>query len=87
MGYSPPLFRGMAEYVRYLKNAAIHNKVFNPAKADVVKEILDRTEGYGCDIYIEATGHLSSVDRCFFFDICETYLSIVVLMYYSLGPL
>lgn len=35
--------------------------VWNPSKVDVVKEILDMTGGYGCDIYIEATGHPSSV--------------------------
>lgn len=35
--------------------------VMNPSKTDVVKEILDMTDGYGCDIYIEATGHPSSV--------------------------
>ena len=35
--------------------------VMNPGKTDVVKEIKDLTEGYGCDIYIEATGHPSSV--------------------------
>lgn len=35
--------------------------VFNPSKTDVVKEILALTEGYGCDTYIEATGHPSSV--------------------------
>ena len=35
--------------------------VMNPSKTDVVQEILDMTEGYGCDIYIEATGHHSSV--------------------------
>jgi L-iditol 2-dehydrogenase len=34
---------------------------FNPSKADVEKEILAMTDGYGCDIYIEATGHPSSV--------------------------
>jgi len=33
----------------------------NPAKEDAVKSILDMTDGYGCDIYIEATGHPSSV--------------------------
>ena len=37
--------------------------VFNPGKTDVVKEILALTEGYGCDIYIEATGHPSSVQQ------------------------
>lgn len=35
--------------------------VMNPGKCDVVKEIRDMTDGYGCDIYIEATGHPSSV--------------------------
>ncbi len=35
----------------------------NPGKTDVVKEILDMTDGYGCDIYIEATGHPSSVTQ------------------------
>ncbi|HBP37704.1 MAG TPA: erythritol/L-threitol dehydrogenase [Clostridiales bacterium] len=35
--------------------------VWNPAKVDVVQEIMALTGGYGCDIYIEATGHPSSV--------------------------
>ena len=35
--------------------------VMNPGKMNVVKAIQDLTEGYGCDIYIEATGHPSSV--------------------------
>jgi L-iditol 2-dehydrogenase len=35
--------------------------IFNPSKVDVEKEILAMTDGYGCDIYIEATGHPSSV--------------------------
>ena len=34
---------------------------WNPAKEDVVKNIMDMTDGYGCDIYIEATGHPASV--------------------------
>ena len=33
----------------------------NPDKTDAVKEILEMTDGYGCDVYIEATGHPSSV--------------------------
>lgn len=33
----------------------------NPGKEDVVQKVLDLTDGYGCDIYIEATGHPSSV--------------------------
>ena len=37
--------------------------VWNPAKVNVVEEIMKLTEGYGCDIYIEATGHPSSVTQ------------------------
>ncbi|AEY67179.1 erythritol/L-threitol dehydrogenase [Clostridium sp. BNL1100] len=37
--------------------------VFNPQNQDVVAEVLKLTEGYGCDIYIEATGHPSSVKQ------------------------
>ena len=35
----------------------------NPRKADVVDEILKMTEGYGCDVYIEATGHPAAVEQ------------------------
>ncbi|OMF32132.1 erythritol/L-threitol dehydrogenase [Paenibacillus sp. FSL H8-0548] len=35
--------------------------VLNPAKINVVDEIKRLTEGYGCDVYIEATGHPQSV--------------------------
>jgi L-iditol 2-dehydrogenase len=34
---------------------------FNPLKQNVQKLINDITEGYGCDVYIEATGHPDSV--------------------------
>lgn len=37
--------------------------VMNPGKEDVVKRIMEMTDGYGCDIYIEATGHPSSVKQ------------------------
>ena len=37
--------------------------VMNPAKEDVVAKIKEMTAGYGCDIYIEATGHPSSVTQ------------------------
>ncbi len=39
------------------------DEVWNPSKEDVVKKIMDLTDGYGCDIYIEATGHPSSVTQ------------------------
>ena len=35
--------------------------VLNPSKTDVMQVIKDLTEGYGCDIYIEATGNPASV--------------------------
>ena len=37
--------------------------VWNPSKVDVVAEIMKLTDGYGCDTYIEATGHPSSVTQ------------------------
>ena len=37
--------------------------VLNPGKEDVVAKIKEMTDGYGCDIYIEATGHPSSVEQ------------------------
>ncbi len=37
--------------------------VVNPSKEDAVKKVLDLTDGYGCDVYIEATGHPSSVKQ------------------------
>ncbi|SEI89043.1 2-desacetyl-2-hydroxyethyl bacteriochlorophyllide A dehydrogenase [Bhargavaea ginsengi] len=37
--------------------------VLNPAETDVVQTIKDMTEGYGCDVYIEATGHPASVEQ------------------------
>jgi 2-desacetyl-2-hydroxyethyl bacteriochlorophyllide A dehydrogenase len=35
--------------------------VINPGKEDAMQKVMDLTEGYGCDVYIEATGHPSSV--------------------------
>ncbi len=37
--------------------------VMNPAKMEVVQEIRDLTDGYGCDVYIEATGAGKSVEQ------------------------
>ncbi|MBQ7525326.1 MAG: zinc-binding dehydrogenase, partial [Abditibacteriota bacterium] len=36
---------------------------WNPGKEDVVKKIMDMTDGYGCDTYIEATGNPASVNQ------------------------
>jgi threonine dehydrogenase-like Zn-dependent dehydrogenase len=35
----------------------------NPSRVDVVDEVLKLTEGYGCDVYIEATGHPAAVEQ------------------------
>ncbi len=37
--------------------------VLNPSKVDVNSEVKALTEGYGCDVYIEATGHPKSVEQ------------------------
>jgi threonine dehydrogenase-like Zn-dependent dehydrogenase len=46
---------------RARKLGATH--VLNPKKQNVVAEIQEMTEGYGCDVYIEATGHPASVEQ------------------------
>lgn len=35
----------------------------NPAKQDVVQTLREMTDGYGCDVYIEATGHPDAVNQ------------------------
>ena len=35
----------------------------NPGKTDVIDEVRKLTEGYGCDVYIEATGHPAAVEQ------------------------
>ena len=35
----------------------------NPSETDVVQAVLDLTDGYGCDVYIEATGHPKAVEQ------------------------
>ena len=35
----------------------------NPARMDVIDEVRNLTEGYGCDVYIEATGHPAAVEQ------------------------
>lgn len=37
--------------------------ILNPAKDDVISIIKEMTEGYGCDIYIEATGAQKAVEQ------------------------
>jgi len=46
---------------RAKKLGATHT--LNPKTQDVVREIRALTEGYGCDVYIEATGHPSAVEQ------------------------
>jgi len=35
----------------------------NPGKVDVIDEVRQLTDGYGCDVYIEATGHPAAVEQ------------------------
>jgi erythritol/L-threitol dehydrogenase len=35
----------------------------NPGKVDVIDEVLRLTDGYGCDVYIEATGYPPAVEQ------------------------
>ena len=35
----------------------------NPGKVDVIDEVRQLTDGYGCDVYIEATGHPKAVEQ------------------------
>ena len=35
----------------------------NPSKVDAIDEVRKLTDGYGCDVYIEATGHPSAVEQ------------------------
>lgn len=37
--------------------------VLNPRTCDAVQEVLNLTDGVGCDVYIEATGHPSAVQQ------------------------
>ena len=37
--------------------------VLNPQHTQVVQAVLDLTDGYGCDVYIEATGHPAAVQQ------------------------
>jgi threonine dehydrogenase-like Zn-dependent dehydrogenase len=34
----------------------------NPGEVDVVDEVMKLTDGYGCDVYLEATGHPAAVE-------------------------
>jgi threonine dehydrogenase-like Zn-dependent dehydrogenase len=37
--------------------------LLNPARVDVIDEVLKLTDGYGCDVYIEATGYPPAVEQ------------------------
>lgn len=37
--------------------------VINPSREDAVRIVKDMTDGYGCDVYIEATGHPGGVTQ------------------------
>jgi threonine dehydrogenase-like Zn-dependent dehydrogenase len=46
-----------------LAHACGADVVLNPGQMDVVDEVLKLTDGYGCDVYIEATGHPNAVEQ------------------------
>ncbi len=37
--------------------------ILNPAKENIIKKILEMTDGYGCDVYIEASANPASVQQ------------------------
>ena len=37
--------------------------VVNPGKEDAVARVLEMTDGYGCDVYLEVTGHPAAVQQ------------------------
>lgn len=39
------------------------DEVWNPTEVDVYQKIRDITDGYGCDVYVEATGHHLAVNQ------------------------
>ena len=45
------------------RNSAGADLGLNPSKIDVVEEVRELTDGYGCDVYIEATGHPTAVEQ------------------------
>jgi threonine dehydrogenase-like Zn-dependent dehydrogenase len=60
--YSPNLIIGLDIQQKRMDKALEFGAdyVFNPADCDVVAEIKKLTDGYGCDKYIEASGHPAS---------------------------
>ncbi|RKJ44557.1 hypothetical protein D7X98_11850 [bacterium 1XD8-76] len=49
--------------IREMVDEMIEARGSHPAKEDVNQRILELTEGYGCDVYIEATGNPQSVEQ------------------------
>lgn len=63
--HSPRLLIGLdlRENRRNLGKQFGCDHVLNPQETDVVKEIMSLTDGYGCDVYIEAAGNEKSVNQ------------------------
>ena len=57
--------------------------VLNPSKCDVVKEVKALTESYGCNVYIEATGHPESVKQGY---IVDYNIILCCATQWNLGP-
>nr|XP_061840630.1 erythritol/L-threitol dehydrogenase-like [Nerophis lumbriciformis] len=37
--------------------------ILNPSEIDIIDEVRSLTDGYGCDVFLEASGHPSAVDQ------------------------
>jgi threonine dehydrogenase-like Zn-dependent dehydrogenase len=53
----------LSDYRLAVASACGADLVMNPTNVDVVSEVLTLTDGYGCDVYIEATGHPAAVQQ------------------------
>ncbi|XP_066274042.1 erythritol/L-threitol dehydrogenase-like isoform X2 [Branchiostoma lanceolatum] len=63
----------MAGYMKYISDSIVHklevakkcgaDVILNPGKCDVIAEVKKMTDGYGCDVYIEASGSPVSVKQ------------------------
>ena len=46
-----------------LAKACGADMVLNPGEIDIIDEVRSLTDGYGCDVFLEASGHPSAVDQ------------------------
>jgi len=53
----------LSEYRLGVAKACGADILMNPSKVNVIDEVRKLTDGYGCDVYIEASGHHTSVKQ------------------------